>query len=137
MADDVALNKAASLERCVKRIRQVYASDDKNLYDNLTAQESILLNLQRACEVSIDLAIHVIRKRRLGVPQDSREAFDLLRANGLLDQKLAESMKRMVGFRNVAVHEYANLKLEIVKSIMTQHLDEFLAFSERILRLEA
>ena len=137
MADDVALNKAASLERCVKRIRQVNASDDKNLYDNLTAQESILLNLQRPCEVSIDLAMHVIRKRRLGVPQDSREAFDLLRANGLLDQKLAESMKRMVGFRNVAVHEYANLKLEIVKSIMTQHLDEFLAFSERILRLEA
>ena len=81
--------------------------------------------------------MHVIRKRRLGVPQDSREAFHLLRANGLLDQKLAESMKRMVGFRNVAVHEYANLKLETVKSIMTQHLDEFLAFSERILRLEA
>ena len=112
MADDVALNKAASLERCVKRIRQVYAGDDKNIYDNLTAQESMLLNLQRACEVSIDLAMHVIRKRRLGVPQDSREAFDLLRANGLLDQKLAESMKRMVGFRNVAVHEYANLKLD-------------------------
>jgi uncharacterized protein YutE (UPF0331/DUF86 family) len=80
--------------------------------------------------------MHVIRKRRLGVPQDSREAFDLPGANGLLDQKLAESMKRMVGFRNVAVHEYANLKLEIVKSIMAQHLDEFLAFSERILRLE-
>ena len=136
MADDVALNKAASLERCVKRIREVYAGDDKNLYD-LTAQESNLLNLQRACERSIDLAMHLIRKRRLGVPQDSREAFKLLLTNGLLDQKLANSMKRMVGFRNVAVHEYANVKLEIVKSIIAQHLDEFLIFSERILRLEA
>jgi uncharacterized protein YutE (UPF0331/DUF86 family) len=74
MADDVIINKAASLERCVKRIREVHAGDDKNLYENLTSQESILLNLQRACEVSIDLAMHVIRKRRLGVPQDSREA---------------------------------------------------------------
>ena len=46
-------------------------------------------------------------------------------------------MKRMVGFRNVAVHEYANVKVDIVKSIITQHLDEFLIFSERILRLEA
>lgn len=137
MADDVALNKAASLERCVKRIVEVYAGDDKNLYDNLTAQESILLNLQRACERSIDLAMHLIRKRRLGVPQDSREAFKLLLTNGLLDQKLANSMKRMVGFRNVAVHEYANVKVDIVKSIITQHLDEFLIFSERILRLEA
>ena len=93
--------------------------------------------MQRACEVSIDLAIHLVRKRHLGVPQDSREAFQLLQDNGLLDQKLADSMKRMVGFRNVAVHEYANVNLEIVKSIITQHLDEFLAFSQQVLRLEA
>jgi uncharacterized protein YutE (UPF0331/DUF86 family) len=137
MADDVIINKAASLERCVKRIREVHAGDDKNLYENLTSQESILLNLQRACEVSIDLAMHVIRKRRLGVPQDSREAFELLKANGLLDRELADALKRMVGFRNVAVHEYAGVKLDIVKSIMLRHLDEFLTFSQRLLRLEA
>ncbi len=124
MVDDVIVNKAASLERCVKRIRDVYAGDDKNLFENLTSQESILLNLQRACEVSIDLAMHVIRSRRLGVPQDSREAFNLLQSNGLLDQALAGSLKRMVGFRNIAVHEYTSVKLDIVKSIMTQHLDD-------------
>jgi uncharacterized protein YutE (UPF0331/DUF86 family) len=137
MADDVIINKAASLERCVKRIREVHAGDDKNLYENLTSQESILLNLQRACEVSIDLAMHVIRKRRLGVPQDSREAFELLQANGLLDREPADSLKRMVGFRNVAVHEYASVNLDIVRSIVTRHLDEFLALSQRLLRLEA
>jgi uncharacterized protein YutE (UPF0331/DUF86 family) len=137
MADDVIINKAASLERCVKRIREVHAGDDKNLYENLTSQESILLNLQRACEVSIDLAMHVIRKRRLGVPQDSREAFELLQANGLLDREPADLLKRMVGFRNVAVHEYASVNLDIVRSIVTRHLDEFLTFSQRLLRLEA
>lgn len=72
MPDDVVLNKVVSLERCVRRIRDVYGKNDTNLYDNLTAQESILLNLQRACEVSIDLAMHIVRKRRLGIPQDSR-----------------------------------------------------------------
>lgn len=46
MPDDVALNKAASLERCVKRIREVYGGDDKQLYENPTSQDSILLNLQ-------------------------------------------------------------------------------------------
>ncbi len=77
-------------------------------FENLTSQESILLNLQRACEVAIDLAMHVIRGRHLGVPQDSREAFNLLQSNGLLDQALADSLKRMVGFRNIAVHEYTS-----------------------------
>ena len=45
MPDDVVLNKVASLERCVQRIRQVYAQNDQNMYENLIAQESILLNL--------------------------------------------------------------------------------------------
>lgn len=81
--------------------------------------------------------MHMIRKRRLGVPQDSREAFELLQANGLLDRESADSLKRMVGFRNVAVHEYASVNLDIVRSIVTRHLDEFLALSQRLLRLEA
>lgn len=136
MPDDVVLNKAASLERCIKRIREVYGDNDANLYKNLTAQESILLNLQRACEVAIDLAMHVVRKRRLGVPQDSRDAFKILQDHGLLDKESAESMKRMVGFRNIAIHEYDALNLDIVRTIITQRLDEILGFGQIMLRLE-
>ena len=52
----------------------------------------ILLNLLRACEVSIDLAMHIIRKRKLGVPQHSRQAFELLQTAGLLDAHLARAI---------------------------------------------
>lgn len=136
MPDDVVLNKVASLERCIQRIREVYADADSNLYETLTSQESILLNLQRACEISIDLAMHIVRKRRLGVPQDSRDAFELLQANGHLDEALATAMKRMVGFRNIAIHEYDKLNLDIVKTIITTRLDEVRKFSEHMLRSE-
>lgn len=137
MPDDVVLNKVASLERCVQRIRQVYAQNDQNLYENLIAQESILLNLQRTCEVSIDLAMHIVRKRRWGVPQESRDAFELLRAHGHLDDELSQAMKRMVGFRNVAIHEYDKLNLDIVKSIITHRLEDVLRFGQLMLKLEA
>lgn len=80
--------------------------------------------------------MHVVRKRRLGVPQDSRDAFELLHAGWLLDRELATTMKRMVGFRNVAVHEYDRLNLDIVKAIITQQLDEFLKFGQLVLRQE-
>lgn len=136
MPDDVVLNKVASLERCIQRIRQVHGMSDRNLYENLTTQESILLNLQRACEVSIDLAMHIVRKHRLGIPQDSRNAFELLRANGHLDSELTAAMKRMVGFRNVAIHEYDTLNLDMVKAIITQRLDEVLKFGQLMLKLE-
>jgi uncharacterized protein YutE (UPF0331/DUF86 family) len=78
MPDDVVINKVASLERCIERIRAVYAGTEFNLYQDLTTQNSVLLNLQRACKISIDLAMHVVRKRILGVPQDSRNSFSLL-----------------------------------------------------------
>jgi len=129
MPDDVIVNKAAIIERCVARVREVYAGNPTYLVEDITKQDSIVLNLQRACEASIDMAMYVVRTRKLGIPQDSREAFVLLESAGLLERALALRLKLMVGFRNVVVHDYAALNLEVVQSIVTQHLDEFLEFS--------
>ncbi|MGQ0554343.1 MAG: type VII toxin-antitoxin system HepT family RNase toxin [Nitrospiraceae bacterium] len=137
MPDDVIINKVASLERCIGRIRTVYSGTESNLYQDLTTQDSILLNLQRACEVSIDLAMHVVRKRKLGVPQDSRDAFEILHVHALIAEPLATAMKRMVGFRNVAIHEYDKLNLDIVKSIIATKLDDILMFGKQLLRSES
>ena len=133
MADDVVLNKAAIIERCIARIRTEYAGDETNLTANLTRQDSIILNLQRACEAAIDLAMHLVRVHRLGIPQETRQAFELLRDGGRLEPSTAERMLRMVGFRNIAVHAYETLDLQIVQSIVTRHLDDFLTFTSEVL----
>jgi uncharacterized protein YutE (UPF0331/DUF86 family) len=127
--DDVVLNKAAVIERCVHRVREEYAGDDHNLTDDVTKQDAIVLNIQRACEAAIDLGMHLVRRGRLGLPQDSREAFDLLQRAGTIDADLCEPLKRMVGFRNVAVHDYESLNLDIVRAIIASHLDELLRFA--------
>ncbi|MCE3222385.1 MAG: uncharacterized protein K0S58_565 [Nitrospira sp.] len=134
MADDVILNKAASIERCLLRIVEEYGGDRQNLSANQTKQDAIILNLQRACETSIDLAMYVISRRRLGLPQESRDAFTLLQTANILPADLATRMHRMVGFRNVAVHEYTRLNLDIVHTIITTHLDDFRAFSSTIVK---
>jgi uncharacterized protein YutE (UPF0331/DUF86 family) len=126
---DVARNKAAIIERCVRRARDVYGGLDVNLTDDLTRQDSIVLNIQRACEAAVDLAMHLVRSYRLGIPQDSRHAFDLLAQAGKLDRDLADVLKRMVGFRNVAVHDYQELSLDIVRAILQRHLDDLLTFA--------
>ncbi len=89
MVDDVLLNKVAIIERCLARIQDEYAGDERNLRENLTRQDSIILNLQRACEAVIDLAMALVKDRRLGPPQESRHAFELLRDAGLIDGDLA------------------------------------------------
>lgn len=134
MADDVILNKAASIERCLHRIETEYADHDQNLVENQTKQDAIILNLQRACETAIDLAMYVVSQRKLGVPQDSREAFAFLHTADILPADLATRMQRMVGFRNVAVHEYARLNLDVVRTIITKQLDDFRTFSSTIVK---
>ena len=135
MADEVLLNQAAAIERAVRRVREEHAGDDHNLLDNQTRQDAIILNLQRACESSIDAAMHLVRVRRLGVPQETREAFVLSEQAHVLEPLLADRLKKMVGFRNVAVHDYQTLNLEIVRRIVVDHLVDFLAFTQVLLRL--
>lgn len=133
MADDVVLNKVSIIERCVARVREEYAGDDANLLGDQTRQDSIILNLQRARESAIDLAMHLVRARRLGIPQETREAFELLRDAKVVSADVADRMTRMVGFRNVALHDYRKLYLQIVKNIVATRLDDFLAFTREVL----
>jgi uncharacterized protein YutE (UPF0331/DUF86 family) len=134
MADDVLLNKAEAIERAVRRVREEHAGDDRRLREDPTRQDAILLNLQRACESSIDAAMHLVRVHRLGVPQESREAFDLLERAGLIPSALADRLRKMVGFRKIAIHDYQKLNLDIVARIIAEHLDDFLAFTTTLLR---
>jgi uncharacterized protein YutE (UPF0331/DUF86 family) len=135
MPSDVVLNKTATIERCLERVREEYAGNRANLTEDITRQDAIILNLQRACQASIDLAMHVARTRALGVPQTSRDAFDLLVEDGFLSEELGLRLARMVGFRNVAIHDYQRLNLAIVQAIITEHLGDFEAFTQTALHL--
>ena len=134
MADDVLLNKVATIERCLSRVREEYLGHESMLETDHTRQDSIVLNLQRACEASIDLAMHVSRKHRLGLPQDARDGFTLLEKAGLIPVDIANRMRAMVGFRNVAVHQYQELSMPVLRSILDHHLGDFMAFTAGVIR---
>jgi uncharacterized protein YutE (UPF0331/DUF86 family) len=132
--NDVILNKVTTIERCLKRIHEVYAGNPENLSD-FTKQDSIILNIQRACKASIDIAMHLVSEKKLGVPKASREAFKLLQEAGLIDEALAKTLMNMVGFRNIAVHDYQALELDILKAILDKHIDDFKQFTKIILEM--
>jgi uncharacterized protein YutE (UPF0331/DUF86 family) len=135
MVDDVLLNKAATIERCLQRIAEEHQGSAHELESNQTRQDAIILNLQRACEAAIDAAMHVVRLKRLGLPQESREAFRLLEDARMLSSELSQQMQAMVGFRNIAMHEYQKLNLDIVRAILTERLDDFQAFAKLMVKL--
>ena len=136
-SDDVILNKAATVERCVARALEEYEKEPATFGADHTRQDAAILNIQRACQAALDIGQHVIRRERLGIPQSSRDVFTLLADAGWIDGGLADVMRRMVGFRNVAVHNYQALQLPITVAIITTHLDDFLAYTRAIILHDA
>jgi uncharacterized protein YutE (UPF0331/DUF86 family) len=63
--------------------------------------------------------------------------LELLARSHWIEQPLAEALKKMVAFRNIAVHDYQSLLLPILVDVITLHLDEFLEFTRIVLKRDA
>ncbi|MDA8210593.1 MAG: DUF86 domain-containing protein [Clostridia bacterium] len=133
--NDIVLNKTQVIKRCINRINEEYRNNPENL-QYYTKQDSIILNLLRACEASIDLAMHFVAEKNLGLPQSSRQAFELLQQNNIIEQDLADRLKAMVGFRNIAVHDYQSINLGILQKVIENHLQDFEHFTNRLIKIK-
>ena len=128
----VILNKFETIEKCINRINEEYQNNPENL-DDYRKMDMIVLNLQRACEAVLDLAVYIVSTRKLGLPQTKREAFILLEENNIIDSKMSRNMQGMVGFRNIAVHDYKEIDEEILKDVIENHLNDLLDFARILL----
>lgn len=134
MIDDVILNKIEIMKRCIKSANEEYDGNPKNL-ENYTKQDSVILNIQRACEAVINLGMHVIAEKGLGIPQISRDTFEILQDNKIIGREMSERLKAMIGFRNIAIHNYQKLNLKIIQAIIEKDLKDLLYFTDVILKI--
>jgi len=134
MIDDIILNKTEIIKRCIRRVTEEYAHNPQNL-ENFTKQDSIILNIQRACEAVIDLGMHVIAERGLGIPQTSRDTFEILQNNKIVSPEMSERLKAVIGFRNIVIHNYQRLNLKIIQAIIEKDLKDLLYFTDVILKI--
>lgn len=122
------LNKAAIIERSIRRIREEAAAAPG--FDSCTHLDALTLNIERACQASIDMAMHVVADRHLGVPQSMAEGFTLLARAGVIDANLSASLQGMVGFRNVAIHQYEQLDLSVLRWIVDAGYRDWIRLGE-------
>ena len=129
--NDIALNKKVSIERCLQQVAKYDALDRGLSFEqDFLKQDAIAMNLQRACELAIDLANHAIKVKKLGLPQDSRDSFELLKTAGTITPALCDELKAIVGFRNVLVHDYRTIDLDTVRTVVEQHAKNLLTFAD-------
>jgi uncharacterized protein YutE (UPF0331/DUF86 family) len=132
--NDIVINKVQSIQRCVQRAREERQAAGEDFRRDFTRQDAAILNVMRACEQAIDLANHVIRAEKIGIPTDSAESFDLLARAAIITIELSSRLRKMVGFRNTVIHEYQVVNTGIVESVIADGLGDLLAFAEQVLR---
>ncbi len=130
---DVVLAKAAAIQRCLKRIKETTGLNPNSLED-MDKQDIFVLNLQRAVQAAIDLATHIIASEGLGLSDTIRDNIKLLKNGGIINEELTHKMESMVGFRNIAIHDYQAIDKNILKSILSNNLQDLEDFYTTVLR---
>ncbi len=130
MDEQLVAQKLESLRRCIQRVETRLPKDLETLMADLDAQDIIALNLTRAVQMCVDIGAHWLAEHAEATsPRTMGQVFEGLAFSGVIDSKLAERMRKSVGFRNVVVHNYDEVNWEIVFSICKNHLDDFREFA--------
>ncbi len=124
------LKKASSLQRCLLRVRETYAASPETLLTDYSQQDVIVLNIIQACEQAIDIAATVLSVRQSRGRSVVASKFSVLAELKIIPNDLAKDLDRMIGFRNIAVHQYQEIDFEIVRGIINEKLDQLTALAD-------
>ena len=133
MDREVIEQKIESLRRCVERVRQKCPTTADALADDPDAQDILSLNLTRAVQLCVDIGAHLIAARDNLAPNTMGQTFDVLAELKVISPELAQRMKKAVGFRNIAIHNYEDVDWQIVHAIATRHINEFGEFAKAVI----
>ncbi len=129
MDREVVEQKLESLRRCLERIEVKCPAEADTLMTDFDLQDIVSLNLSRAIQLCVDIGAHLISGTDQAPPDTMGQTFDRLEQDGLLTKALAVNLKKAVGFRNIAVHNYDAINWQIVHSIVKNHLVDFSTFA--------
>ena len=131
MTDPELLAKRLSvIETCVRELREL--ARPEAIATDVREARFVEHTLQLALQAALDAASHIVSDERLGEPSTNRELFDRLERAGWIEAPLADALRNMAGFRNILVHGYDAVHLEIVRDVVEHRLDDLLRFADSV-----
>jgi len=126
--------KLESLRRCIRRIEDKKPVDVDQLKQDIDLQDILVLNLTRAVQLAVDIGSHIISQSEQTTPKTMGDIFSVLQEIGAISAQTCTQLKKAVGFRNVAVHQYEAINWEIVYAVCNQSTQDFRQFAQEICR---
>jgi len=130
----ILAEKLESLRRCIRRIEAKKPDNADQLKQDIDLQDILVLNLTRAVQLSVDIGSHIISHADHAAPQTMSNVFAILQEIGAISAPTCDRLKKAVGFRNVAIHQYEAINWAIVYAVCEHSIQDFRQFALEISR---
>ena len=101
--DELLKAKLNTIETCLSWIKEQHQSGE--WHENALVRKELLLNLEKACQASIDCTSQVISLKNFTPPKLAKEGFDMLENLGVVDRELSNHLKKMLAIRGLVSHD--------------------------------
>ncbi len=134
-AKDKIARKLNALQGYVGFLRSVQATNRKELEEDYKLRSAIERNFHLAIESAIDMGEILISEEGLERPEEYRSVFLILGRHDILPTNIAERFSLAAGFRNILVHAYEEVDIDILHLFLTEKLADFDDFAGHIAKL--
>ncbi|NUR54601.1 MAG: DUF86 domain-containing protein [Acidobacteria bacterium] len=124
----VLAERAMAIERHLARVADRLPAESGDFRPATDASDAVILHLWQATQIAIDLAIAACVALDLGAPATYADAFRRLEGAAVIDPRLAGTLVRAAGFRNVVAHAYDTLDMARVYRAAQQGPADLRAF---------
>jgi uncharacterized protein YutE (UPF0331/DUF86 family) len=131
---DVVERRLAHQRNLLAELRQLAPLTAQRLTSEPVVRAAVERMMQAIVDLALDINGHVSSSVLQRSPGSGRESFDLMVTAGVLDADLAERLKPAVGLRNILVHMYADIDIEIVADSADEFEQEFSEYVRAVAR---
>ena len=126
------LVKIDDLEAYLSELKQIVPESFAD-YQRIEKKRSCERLLHLCIECAVDICKLFVSGLKLGLPHEENDLFDKMSKNNILSPEMISLLKEMRAFRNILIHEYAEVDNEIVYEMAKTRLGDFETFKQEVL----
>jgi len=124
--------KLSKLREYQKFLKELQTTSKEEFISDFKIRGAIERYLQVSIECIVDIGNEIISALQLQRPERYRDIPYILAKARIIPKTFAETVAGMMGFRNLLVHDYASINLELVYKFLQTRLPDFEAFTKYI-----
>ena len=117
-------DKIEEIGEFLEHLNQIAPASFEEYKDNIEKKAACERYAEKIIEALTDLSFLAIKFKKLKLPQDDIDAFNILSENKIIDDNLSVKLKNAEGMRNILAHQYGKVDDEIVFDSIKEELEK-------------